>query len=75
MVTTLYELQQRMKFTTPTKYCGVIIGSKNSQTMVFDVFNQNNMRPSFDIYIDCGLAELAMTVETSKRLAKLKARK
>ena len=64
-----------MKFSTPTKYCGVMLQQKNPQRMVNDVFSQSTMKPSFDIYMDCGLAELAMTVEASKRLAKMKARR
>ena len=28
------------------------------------------MRPGFDVYLDCSLAELAMMIEASKRLSK-----
>ena len=63
--THIHELQQRMVYTLPGKYCAVLVASHFSQQIVFNVLNPQQMDPSFDVYLDCSLAELAMTVEAS----------
>ena len=56
-----------MIYNPPTKRCAVILLSSKSQDLVFDAFEETKVRPTFEVFVDCSVAELATTVSAARR--------
>ena len=53
-------------YNTPTKRCAVTLLSRHSQELVFDALEETKVRPTFEVYVDCSVAELATIVAAAK---------
>ena len=54
-----------LQLASTTRYCAMKLMTCTSYAKVFNVLDPESMKPGFDIFLECGLAELAMTIEAS----------
>lgn len=62
VINKMLQASKMIKLANPSKFCAMQLLSSNSNEAVLDPLNFDSMRPNFDVYLDCGLAELAMTI-------------
>ena len=75
VITEMWEVAQRIQLTNVTRFCAMKVMMCSEQAKVFNVFEPESMKPGFDIYLDVGLADLAMTIEASRSKPKKEKKK